>query len=152
MTELTEKTQEKVKVWHAFEQSCSKVVAALAQDMQEAQNLPLTWYNVLFHLNSDPRGGMRLQDLAEAVDLSQSGLTRLLDRMAEAELINREPCPYDRRGAYAIITTEGKTVLEQATPVYLCSIDTHFLQHLNNEESEVVQRVCAKIFDADAEA
>lgn len=131
---------EKVKSWHTFLQVHSRVLSALADEMQAEQDIPLTWYYVLFHLNNDPRGGLRLQELATAIDLSQSGLTRLLDRMAEAHLVERRPCPSDRRGAYAIITPVGKAKLEIATLTYLRGIDEHFMQHLSEDDVDALDR------------
>ena len=136
---------EKVKTWHYLCQIHCKVLTALAAEMQTEHDIPLTWYYVLFHLNSNPRSGLRLQDLAEAIDLSQSGLTRLLDRMAEAHLVERKPCPSDRRGAYAIITETGQTKLVDATPTYLRGIDEHFRQHLNESDLAALDSVFNKI-------
>ena len=91
------------------------------------------------------RGSLRLQDLADAINLSQSGLTRLLDRMAEVDLVKRQPCSEDRRGLFAMITAAGRAKLEQATPVYLRVLDQHFLRYLNCEEVNALLKVFSHI-------
>lgn len=148
MIEINEK---KIATWQAFLQTHNVVLCKLAREMQELQDLPLTWYDVLTNLNDDPRGGLRLQDLAQAIVLSQSGLTRLLDRMEKAGLVERKPCPYDRRGTYAIITPEGKTVLKRAAPVHLQRIEAHFMQYLDDDEVEALHNIFLKILAAETE-
>ena len=143
---------EQVKPWHTFLRVHSKVLSALTADMEAEQGIPLTWYYVLFHLNNDYTDKLRLQDLAEAVDLSQSGLTRLLDRMAEAGLVERRPCATDRRGAYAIITSVGKVKLEVATRTYLRGIVEHFMRHLTEQDVEALLNAFNKILIAEADA
>ena len=76
----------RMAVWEAFLRTYTTIIPLLECEMREAQGLPLVWYNVLSHLSRDSGGGLRLQELAEAIGLSQSGLTRLLDRMGEAGL------------------------------------------------------------------
>ena len=133
--------------WQAFWQTYTTVIPALECDLREAQDLPLVWYNVLTQLNRNPTGGLRLQELAGAIALSQSGLTRLLDRMSKAGLIERQPCPHDRRGAYAVITSQGKARLEQAVPTYSQGIEQHFLRPLSAEDIQALNRVLSKILE-----
>lgn len=125
------------------------IMPVLECEMREAQDLPLIWYNVLTHLSHDSNGGLRLQELAEAIGLSQSGLTRLLDRMGEAGLVAREPCADDRRGALAVITPEGKTVLEQAAPTYLRGIDKHFLRHLSDKDVTALYEAFCRVLEGE---
>ncbi|MCB0196650.1 MAG: MarR family transcriptional regulator [Anaerolineae bacterium] len=142
---------EQVAPWHKLLRVHSRVLSALADDMEAEQNMPLTWYYVLFHLGNDCGDKLRLQDLAEAVHLSQSGLTRLLDRMAEAGLVERRPCAKDRRGAYAIITPVGKGKLEVATRTYLRGIVEHFMRHLAEEDVEALLTAFNKVLVAEGE-
>jgi DNA-binding MarR family transcriptional regulator len=141
--------EKRMSAWQAFLQTYNAVIPALECELREAQDLPLVWYNVLTHLNRNPTGELRLQELASAITLSQSGLTRLLDRMSKAGLIERKPCPHDRRGAYAVITSQGKVRLEQAVPIYNQGIDQHFLRHLTAEDVQALNGVLSKILEAE---
>ena len=141
--------EKRLAAWQAFLRVYTTVIPSLECELREAGGLPLVWYNVLIHLHKDPTGALRLQDLAEAIVLSQSGLTRLLDRMAEAGLIERKPCPHDRRGAYAVLTPAGKATLEQARPIYLRGIEQHFMQYLTEEDVQALTRTLQKILAAE---
>jgi DNA-binding MarR family transcriptional regulator len=89
---------------------------------------------------------MRIHELADAVALSRSGLSRLIDRMEKEQVLRRERCPNDRRGAYAVITEAGESVLDRMRPVYRETVDEHFLPHLGDEAEpvrEALDRVAA---------
>ncbi len=141
----TDNRSAKMALWQGYLQTHATIIRLLEAELQQELNLPLLWYDTLNHLNQSPYGGLRLQDLADAINLSQSGLTRLLDRMTEADLVERKPCPADRRGLFAHITATGRAKLEQATPVYLSVLDRHFLRYLSCEEVNALLKVFSNI-------
>jgi DNA-binding MarR family transcriptional regulator len=65
-------------------------------------------FDILVRLSRSPGGRLRMSDLAAQTGLTPSGLTRALDRLADAALVRREACPNDRRGAFASLTAEGR--------------------------------------------
>jgi DNA-binding MarR family transcriptional regulator len=137
----------RLAVWQAYLQIHAAVTRLLEAHLQAEQGLPLLWYDTLNCLSHAPfpQYGLRLQDLAEAIHLSQSGLTRLLDRMVEADLVERRPCEHDRRGLFARITPTGAAKLEQAQPVYQRVLDEHFLRYLSCDEVASLNKVFANI-------
>jgi DNA-binding MarR family transcriptional regulator len=141
--------QKRLAVWKAFLRAHASLLRILESELQAQQRLSLTWYEVLLHLNKDPRGGLRMQELAEAVVLSRSGLTRLLDRMEKAGLVQRRPCVHDRRGAYALITPEGRTLFNQIRPIVLQGIETHFARHLDEATSDTLLALFTKILETE---
>jgi DNA-binding MarR family transcriptional regulator len=86
-----------------------------------------------------------MRDLADAVMLSRSGLTRLVDRMAEAGLVTRKPDPGDRRGTLACISTKGTTTLRRAAPIHLRGIQEHFGSVVEDDEVAVLQRALGRV-------
>ncbi len=133
--------------WRAFLLTYSTVLRELEQEMEAAQDLPLTWYDILAHLDSAQRGAMRMQELAESVLLSRSGLTRVIDRMGQAGLVGRHPCEEDRRGTYAVITNRGKETLFRAMPGHIESINEHFLRYLDVFDVQALLRVLTKVLE-----
>ncbi|GAD83861.1 MarR family transcriptional regulator [Nocardia asteroides NBRC 15531] len=79
--------------------------------------------NALMRLSRSPRRRLRMSDLAAQTDLSTSGVTRLVDRLAAAGLVERRLDPTDRRSAYAALTDAGATRLEQVLPDYLVALE-----------------------------
>jgi DNA-binding MarR family transcriptional regulator len=57
--------------------------------------------------------------LMSATMLSSGGMTKRLDRLAEAGLVERRPDPADRRGVLVRLTPRGKTVIDKAVEAHL---------------------------------
>ncbi|MFC9660216.1 MarR family winged helix-turn-helix transcriptional regulator [Nocardia sp. NPDC127606] len=79
--------------------------------------------NALLRLSRSPNSRLRMSDLATQTELSTSGVTRVVDRLAAAGLIERQLDPTDRRSAYAALTDAGIRRLEQVLPDYLAALE-----------------------------
>lgn len=141
----------RLAAWRAFIRAHASVVDRLDHELQAEQDLPLTWYEVLFHLERSPEHRLRLSDLASRLLLSRSGITRLVDRMVAAGVIERQACPTDRRGAFAALTPEGLTRLRRARPVHLRGIQEHFAVHLRTDEVDPVRAAMERVLAAGQE-
>ncbi|WP_433249997.1 MarR family winged helix-turn-helix transcriptional regulator [Streptosporangium sp. CA-135522] len=104
--------------WNRFVVLHSRVEAELAKALQRGHGLGLSEYRALGRLAATSARELRMQELAEAVGLNQSSVTRLVARLEEAGLTRRSLCPNDRRGVYSVITDEGLARLAEATPTY----------------------------------
>ena len=148
----TASDDQRLSSWRAFLLTYSTVLRELEQEIEAEQDLPLTWYDILAHLDSAQRGAMRMQELAESVLLSRSGLTRVVDRMGQAGLVERHPCEEDRRGTYAVITNRGKEFLFRAMPGHIKSINEHFLRYLDVFDVQALLRVLTKVLEGERTA
>jgi DNA-binding MarR family transcriptional regulator len=116
-------------------------------ELEEEAGLPLSWYDVLLHLYHAPDQRLRMSDLVERMVFSPSGLSRRIDRMADAGLVRREQCPSDRRSYFATLTDEGKARLRAASPIHLRGIQEHFGGHLSNEEADALAGALRRVAD-----
>ena len=123
--------------WRALLRGQALVLEQVERDLAEANLPPLGWYDVLTELNK-AGGRMRIHELADAVILSRSGLSRLLDRIESAGLLRREPCKDDRRGAFAAITPAGKRMLDKMWPLYERRLAEHVHPQLPPEEAKAL--------------
>ncbi len=137
-----------LRAWRAFIECHARLLDLLGHEMRRHHDLPLTWYEVLLHLSRAPKGARRMSELAASLLLSKSGLTRLVDRMETAGLIERTYCSSDRRGTFATLTDEGREVLERAAPDHVEGVRRHFLSHLTPEEQEILASALEKVRDA----
>jgi DNA-binding MarR family transcriptional regulator len=119
------------------------VTEVLARELKDDEGLPLAWYDVLVQLQEAPGRQLRMQELAAAVLLSKSGLTRLVDRMEREGLVRRAACPDDRRGVLCELTDEGYDTLRRTSRTHLRGIEEHFASHLDDHEAEVLARALA---------
>jgi DNA-binding MarR family transcriptional regulator len=138
-------TAEANATWRAFLEAGSIVLKALGQEMERDQHLPLPWFEVLAWLSNAADGRLRMRELADSVYLSNSGLTRLLDRMSAAGLIERQICDQDRRGWYAAITPRGREVFRRVLPGHRLGVQSHFLGRLNDQDIRDLNRIMGKV-------
>ena len=75
-----------------------------------------------------PRNGNTgpLGELAQQVALTSGGVTRLLDRMIGAGLVERVPCATDRRVLFAALTDRGRATLAEALVVHAADLREAF--------------------------
>lgn len=138
---------EGLRAWRAFLEAHAAVLETLEGELRRECDLPLSWYDVLLHLSEAPGRRLRLQELGRRVLLTQSGISRLVDRMAARGLVAREAVRADRRGTYAVLTPAGRGELRRAAPVHLRGVDRHFLQLLTAEEVRVLGRALGRVLE-----
>jgi DNA-binding MarR family transcriptional regulator len=131
--------------WRGFIEAHTRVLTRLASELQEEQGLPLTWYDVLIQLSEADGQRLRMHELAERVLLSQSGLTRLVDRLETEGLVERTRCADDGRGLFAELTTAGLDTLRRTYPTHLRGVREWFSDQLTDEESAVLARALTRI-------
>jgi DNA-binding MarR family transcriptional regulator len=118
--------------------------------LEQEQDLPVTWYDVLLHLDEVPRRRMRMNELAGAVVVSKSGLTTLVDRMQEAGLVAREPDDNDRRAIDVVLTKAGKARFDKARQLHRRGIRRHFSDHLTEADAKRLIAILEKLQGARA--
>jgi len=134
-----------VASWAALLRVHAALVPLIDRELQAACGLPLTWYDVLLELNAAPGRRLNMGELGDVAVVSRTRASRVVDQMATAGLVTREPNPDDRRSAYATITEAGRARLRAAAPVYLASIRRHFTARMTTEESATVAAALAKV-------
>lgn len=120
--------------WHGFLRAHALLVRELDCELEASHGLPLVSYELLRALEEAPDRRMRMRELADAVMLSRSGLTRLVDRLVRDGLIRRSTCSADARGCYAVLTPEGQRVIEAARPAHLDGVRRRFLDRFDERE------------------
>ena len=130
--------------WGGFLRTHATLVRELDDEITRAHGLPLSSYDVLVQLDSAEDGRLRLSQLADAVLLSRSGLSRLVTRLVEQGLVERTECTDDARGAFAAITDHGRERLNEARATHRAGIRARFLDRLTEEQ----QRQLADVWEA----
>lgn len=144
--------REHLELWEDFVRAHAAIFSRLEHEMEVEQGLPLRWYEVLLRLSRAPDGSMRMQDLAEVVLQSKSGLSRLVDRMEEAGLVSRQSCPSDKRGINAVMTPAGRHRLRKAAPLHVRGIEQHFGRHLVPAEAAALRSLLSGLLTLNAPA
>jgi DNA-binding MarR family transcriptional regulator len=141
---------DEIGAWAALLRTHAALVPRMSRRVQQATGLPLTWYDVLLELNAAPGKRLTMQQLGEVVVLSRSRASRVVDELAGAGLVRRDPHPDDRRSAFAVLTDTGRAALRRAAPVYLASIREEFASRLSAADLHRLRRILEKLL-ADTE-
>ena len=115
--------------WRNFVTTIPQLTAAFEADLAP-HGLTMGDYEVLVFLSEADDNRMRMCDLASALKLSPSGLTRRLDGMVRSGWVTRAACPGDRRVMYASLTAAGRKKMEAAAPDHVASVRRHFIEPL----------------------
>lgn len=131
--------------WRAMLQAQAAVVDKLEAEMNEEVGLPLAWYEVLLMLEESPTGRLRMHQLAELLVLSRSAITRFVDRMVKADLVERLACDSDGRGFELAMTDGGRRLFRRAGRVHLRGIREHFGAHVEPDEAAVIEAAMLRV-------
>ncbi len=137
--------------WAGFIRAHASIVKELDAELQAAHGLPLSSFDVLVQLSLAPEGRMQMYELAEAVHLSRSGLTRLVDRLERQGLLERQRGERDPRQVFACITRSGLERLAETTPTHLAGVRRRFLERLSQSQLEQLAIVWNRLLDGKPE-
>ena len=101
------------EAWIAIAQTHAAVTGRLQEALTAAELPPLPWFEVLATLDRTPEQRLKMGDLAEALVITRGGLTKLVDRLIKAGLLERTFCETDRRVSYATLLPAGAELLEE---------------------------------------
>ena len=135
------------EAWGALARTHAAVSQRLQDALAQADFPPLPWYEVLATVAEAPEERMRMGDLAEALVITRGGLTKLVDRLVKAGLLERTFCETDRRVSYATLLPAGATLLAEMRPVIVGELEVAFSVNLSiaqaNELRDTLDRVRA---------
>jgi DNA-binding MarR family transcriptional regulator len=135
---------ESLRAWRLFLESALAVIDVLDDELKRDAGISQRWYDVLIHTEETP-DGLRMNELAERILYSKSGLTRVVDRMEEAGFVRRVRPENDRRSILVVLTDEGRAKLKQARLYHRHAIERHFSRHLADSDIKALTRSFEKL-------
>jgi MarR family transcriptional regulator, 2-MHQ and catechol-resistance regulon repressor len=124
------------------------LVRTMERHLEAECGLSMQWFEVLLRLVRTPGHRLRMSDLAAQTTLSASGLTRAVDRLEAAGLVERQACPTDRRSSYAALTELGRTRILAALPVHLAQLQEVFESVFSREELATFTEMARRLRDS----
>ena len=120
----------------------------LGRDLVDSVGIPLVFFDVLIHVGAAPEGRLTMSKLSADVALTTGGVTRLVDRMVDARLVERQNCRSDRRSVHVVLTTEGRAMLEKAVAAHIEGIDRYLMDPLDAGDRAALEIALTKVLDA----
>ena len=134
-----------VALWGELSRAADLVRSRLARSLEAGPGLAPEEVELLMVLAAAPEGRLRMIDVSESLRLSKSGVTRLVDRLADRGLVLRAACPSDRRVVYAGLTDQGASVLASAAPLFVSGLMEQLGCRLEAEQIERLRRDLSSI-------
>jgi DNA-binding MarR family transcriptional regulator len=122
------------RAWRAWLAMAERLRAQIARDLLADSGLSDPDYMVLVHLSEAEGRRVRMNDLAARLNWSKSRLSHQLARMQARGLVQREECPSDARGAFAVLGAGGLAEIERAAPRHVASVRRHLIDVLDAEQ------------------
>jgi DNA-binding MarR family transcriptional regulator len=136
---------ERITLMGLLVETHAQLVRALGDELERQCGLPLMWFEVLLRLGRSTEHRLTMSQLADGVSLTSGGMTRLVDRMAGAGLVERQDCPSDRRSVHVVLTAAGLDRLGMAVQVHLAGLDRHLLGPLDPAEVAALGAALRKV-------
>jgi len=124
-----------LEAWVSLLRAHSTLTRELNAELVNAHGLTINDYEVLLHLARADDRRLRRVDLAERLVLTASGITRLLDGLERARLVEKARCESDARVTYAVLTEPGLARLREAGRTHRQGIDRAFASRFSDEEA-----------------
>lgn len=138
-----------MRAWTRLLRAYSATARCLSPALLEEHGLTLNDYEALKLLADAEGRRMRRVDLAGALSLSASGVTRLLEGLEEDGLVQRATCPHDRRVAYAQLTDAGAGRLQAASCGHAAAIRDLLDETLTEAELDELAELLGKVAGGD---
>lgn len=134
-----------LEAWRSYLQSHATILRALDADLLAGHNLTARDYEVLLYLAQAEDRRLPMSALAERTMLTRSGITRLVDGLVAAQLIQRVGCSNDARVFYAQLTDAGQEKLRRAGCSHIRSINRLFVERFSCEELATLAELLGRL-------
>jgi DNA-binding MarR family transcriptional regulator len=131
--------------WVNFLRAHAAVTRELSARLETAHGLTLSDFDVLVQLYYAPERSLRRVDIARAVLLTASGITRLLDGLERSGWVEKRACETDARVSYAVLTEAGVEKFEAARRSHNADVDELFRSRFSEEERELLAELLGRL-------
>src|SRR3954469_16498383 len=129
--------------WRAYLDMNAKLSGRLNKEMLDESGISSSDFAVLVRLSEHEHNRMRVLELARAIGWEKSRLSHQLTRMQQRGLIERSNCNEDRRGAFVVLTDQGRATVEAAAPLHVESVRRYVFDSLTAEQVESLGSISA---------
>jgi MarR family transcriptional regulator, 2-MHQ and catechol-resistance regulon repressor len=147
--QLTTKTLLSTTAFERLLGAHSTLTRELSAALVASHGLTINDYGCLLLLSRAGEQGMRRIDLANDLQLSPSGITRLLDRLEEQGYVGKGECKEDARVSYAILTDAGLAKIKEAWPQHVEAVEERVGAVLSEDEIETLTELLGRLSDSD---
>lgn len=141
------KTQ--TRAWTSLIKAQQLLIDKIERELKAHGLPPLSWYDILWAIESSKEGRLRLNDIGNVVLLNKYNVTRLVNRLEEKGLVSKETCPQDGRGIFACITEKGRDTRKKMWYFYRNVLNKKFFSNYSEDELINISSLMKRIIDGD---
>jgi DNA-binding MarR family transcriptional regulator len=138
-------TAQEQHLWRGWLKLNAELTSTLQRDLQQDAGLSMPDYEVLVHLTDNPEGRVRVTELAGLLQWERSRVSHHIKRMERRGLVERAQCSEDGRGAFIVITPQGRAAIEEAAPGHVMAVRRLMFEALTEEEKVALAAVIDKL-------
>jgi DNA-binding MarR family transcriptional regulator len=138
---------EELETWLAYVATTTLLEGVLDRQLQRDAGMPLAYYQILAMLSDAPGRTLRMSELANVTQSSQSRLSHAVARLERNGWVRRKPCPEDRRSTFAQLTEEGFAALAAAAPGHVRTVRRHLFDRLSADQVGQLREICRTVLD-----
>lgn len=138
-------TRRERSAWGGFLSAYSLLYRSVEVNLKANASISHVEYEVLLRLELAPDRRMLIQGLTDAAILSQSGMSRVIDRLERAGLVAKEQAVEDRRNAHVRLTAAGRDRFEEALAAHVPHVRSIFLSRFSGEELDQLAEFWSRI-------
>jgi DNA-binding MarR family transcriptional regulator len=133
------------RAWVRLLRAHAAITRELSARLEAEHGLTLSDFDVLVQLYHAPEHSLRRVDIARAVLLTASGITRLLDGLERAGWVEKRACESDARVSYAVLTAAGLKRFEAARRSHLADVEELFGSRFSTDEREQLAELLGRL-------
>jgi DNA-binding MarR family transcriptional regulator len=149
-------TDEEQRVWRSYIEASTLLEDHLDRQLQRDAGMPHIYYGLLVKLAESPRRRLRMTELAMFAKITRSRLSHAIARLEKNGWVQREDCPSDKRGQFAVLTEQGYEVLQQTAPGHVAAVRQAVFDRLSPQQQkslgEIMQIIAEGLQPAEAGA
>lgn len=126
-------SRRQLRAWRGFLETRAVLLPALEADLRNRTTLSLSEFDVLYQLWRRPEHTLRMTDLARAVLVTPSGITRIVSRLERRGIVERNSAS-GRQAVATRLTALGEKELQAAMDVHFAGVHRLFIRHLTSSD------------------
>lgn len=130
LVDTTWLTEEELAAWVRLVAVVELLPGVLDSQLRTDSGLTHFEYYVLTVLSESPERTVRMTSLAAQTNATLPRLSHVIHRLEERGLVQRSPCPEDRRATNAHLTDAGLGTLQEAAPGHVATVREHVIDVL----------------------
>ena len=138
--------------WARLLRGYTALARTFSAQLLAEHDLTINDYEALLVLANAEGRRMRRTDLAQSLQLTASGITRLLDGLERAGLVCKAQCRSDARVAYAVLTEAGEAKLREASRSHAAAVEALFGERYEPGELAALVELLGRLPNAGGDA